>query len=123
MTEQTTMAVRRSVTVDAPPERAFDVFTYGFSTWWPLETHHIGAAKAAEGIMEPRAGGRWYERDADGNECNWGYVTAFEPPHRHGRLLGHRSSFSTASLKAVNAWFQKVSRYARIASIPAGWSW
>jgi uncharacterized protein YndB with AHSA1/START domain len=82
MTEQTTVAVRRSVTVDAPPERAFDVFTYGFSTWWPLETHHIGAAKAAEGVMEPRAGGRWYERDADGNECDWGYVTAFEPPHR-----------------------------------------
>jgi uncharacterized protein YndB with AHSA1/START domain len=82
MTEQTTTAIRRSVTVQAPRERAFDVFTYGFSTWWPLESHHIGAAVAAEGIMEPRAGGRWFERDADGNECDWGSVLAFEPPHR-----------------------------------------
>ena len=81
MTE-TTVAVRRSVTVNASPERAFDVFTAGFSTWWPLESHHIGAAVAAEGIMEPRAGGRWFERDADGNECDWGYVIAFQPPHR-----------------------------------------
>jgi uncharacterized protein YndB with AHSA1/START domain len=78
----TTVAVRRSITVNASPERAFDVFTHGFSTWWPLETHHIGKAVAAEGILEPRAGGRWFERDADGNECDWGYVTAFEPPRR-----------------------------------------
>ena len=81
MTE-TTVAVRRSVTVNAPPERAFDVFTAGFSTWWPLESHHIGKTMATEVIIDPRAGGRWFERDADGKECNWGYVTEFEPPHR-----------------------------------------
>jgi uncharacterized protein YndB with AHSA1/START domain len=81
MTE-TTVAVRRSVTVHASPERAFEVFTDGFSSWWPLETHHIGAGVAAEGILEPHAGGRWYERDHEGNECDWGSVLAFERPHR-----------------------------------------
>ena len=81
MTE-TTVAARRSITVDATPERAFDVFTAGFSTWWPLESHHIGATMATEAIIEPHAGGRWFERDADGKECNWGYVTEFEPPNR-----------------------------------------
>jgi uncharacterized protein YndB with AHSA1/START domain len=81
MTE-TTVAVRRSVTVNASQERAFDVFTAGFSTWWPLESHHIGKTMATEAIIEPRAGGRWYERDADGNDCNWGFVTAFDPPSR-----------------------------------------
>jgi uncharacterized protein YndB with AHSA1/START domain len=79
---QTTVAVRRSVTVNATPQRAFDVFTAGFSTWWPLESHHIGATMATEAVIEPRAGGRWFERDADGNECDWGFVTEFEPPHR-----------------------------------------
>ena len=81
MTE-TTVAARRSVTVNATAERAFDVFTAGFSTWWPLESHHIGKTMATEAIIEPRAGGRWFERDADGNECNWGFVTEYEPPSR-----------------------------------------
>jgi uncharacterized protein YndB with AHSA1/START domain len=81
MTETTT-AVRRSVAVRATPERAFEVFTEGFSTWWPLESHHIGANMAVEAIIEPHAGGRWFERDAEGNECEWGYVTEWDPPHR-----------------------------------------
>jgi uncharacterized protein YndB with AHSA1/START domain len=73
MTEQATpMSVRRSVTVQASPERAFEVFTAGFSSWWPLETHHIGAADAVEAVIEPRSG----------SECDWGFVTAWEPPHR-----------------------------------------
>jgi uncharacterized protein YndB with AHSA1/START domain len=81
MTE-TTVAVRRSITVNASQERAFEVFTAGFSTWWPLESHHIGKTMATEAIIEPRAGGRWFERDADGNECNWGFVNEFDPPSR-----------------------------------------
>jgi uncharacterized protein YndB with AHSA1/START domain len=80
--QATTTAVRRSLTVQAPPERAFDVFTAGFSSWWPLESHHIGEAMAVEAVIEPHAGGRWFERDADGNECEWGFVTEWEPPSR-----------------------------------------
>jgi uncharacterized protein YndB with AHSA1/START domain len=81
MTE-TTVAARRSITVNATPERAFEVFTAGFSTWWPLESHHIAKNMAVAAIMEPHAGGRWFERDAEGNECNWGFVTEYEPPSR-----------------------------------------
>jgi uncharacterized protein YndB with AHSA1/START domain len=82
MTEATLSAVKRSVTVNAPPERAFEVFTAGFSTWWPIESHHVGERPAVEVVIEPRAGGRWFERDAEGTETPWGYVSGWEPPER-----------------------------------------
>jgi uncharacterized protein YndB with AHSA1/START domain len=79
MTEQT--SVTRTVTVKASQDRAFKVFTDGFTTWWPA-SHHIGKAEMAEAVLEPREGGRWYERGVDGSECDWGVVRAYEPPNR-----------------------------------------
>jgi uncharacterized protein YndB with AHSA1/START domain/DNA-binding HxlR family transcriptional regulator len=83
MTERTTeLVVRKSITVEAAQERAFAIFTGGLATWWPLDTHHIGRQKPQTAVLEPRPGGRWYERAADGTECNWGHVLAWEPPSR-----------------------------------------
>ena len=80
---QTTIApVRQSVTVPISADRAFTLFTEGFNTWWI--GHHIGKAELAEAVIEPRAGGRWFERGVDGSECDWGKVLVFEPP---GRLV------------------------------------
>lgn len=75
-------AITKSITVAAPQEIAFRVFTEGIARWWPLETHKIGATKAVNAVVEPRQGGRWYEIGADGSECNWGKVLAWEPPSR-----------------------------------------
>jgi hypothetical protein len=78
---QTTIApVRYSVTVPIPAAQAFTLFTEGFNTWWI--GHHIGQADLAEAVLEPREGGRWYERDVDGGECDWGTVLRFQPPER-----------------------------------------
>ena len=82
MTTSTTEPVRVAVRVNASPERAFEAFAVEFSAWWPLATHHIAEAEAAEAVIEPRAGGRWYERGTDGSECDWGRVLAYEPPTR-----------------------------------------
>ena len=80
--EATVDVVRKSITVDVPQERAFEVFTSGMSRWWPLGTHHIGEVEPNYAVVEPRAGGRWFERAADGSECEWGRVLAWEPPGR-----------------------------------------
>ena len=83
MTEQAmTEAVRHSVTVPLPPERAFELFVDEFSAWWPKDSHHVGEHPLVEAIIEPRAGGRWYERDDSGAECEWGRVLVVERPRR-----------------------------------------
>jgi uncharacterized protein YndB with AHSA1/START domain len=78
----TTIAVQRTLTVAAPPERAFTVFTERLGTWWPLQPYSIGEEPAVDAVVEPREGGRWYERAASGAECTWGHVRVWDPPGR-----------------------------------------
>ena len=73
--------VRKTVTVRASAERAFRVFTEGFDTWWP-RSHHIGKSPMTRAIVQPWAGGRCYCEQVDGTECDWGTVTAWQPPSR-----------------------------------------
>jgi uncharacterized protein YndB with AHSA1/START domain len=75
--------VRKQLTVEASPQRAFEVFTAGFGGWWP-PSHHISAAAYKTAVIEPRVGGRWYEVGQDGSECDWGDVLVWDPP---GRLV------------------------------------
>jgi uncharacterized protein YndB with AHSA1/START domain len=70
-----------SVTIAVPIDQAYSVFTGSINAWWPHQ-YHIGAAEVAEVVLEPREGGRWYERGVDGSECDWGRVLTWEPPHR-----------------------------------------
>jgi uncharacterized protein YndB with AHSA1/START domain len=81
MSPTTATPVRKAITVQAPVERAFQVFTEGFDTWWP-RSHHIGQSPLAEEVLELKVGGRCYGRSVDGSECDWGSVLVLEPPHR-----------------------------------------
>lgn len=74
----TVAPVVKSIHVNAPPLRAFEIFTAGMGRWWP-KAHHIGACDFADIIVEPRAGGRFFERGEDGSECEWGRVIVFQP--------------------------------------------
>jgi uncharacterized protein YndB with AHSA1/START domain len=75
----------KQVQVKAAPARAFDLFATRMGEWW-TKGQTLGAKPHAAIIIEPQAGGRWFERDADGVETNWGKVLAWEPPER--LLLG-----------------------------------
>ena len=81
MTQATAAVVRRQIVVEAPVEKAFDVFTARFGDFKPPE-HNLLGAPIAETVFEPRVGGHIYDRGTDGSECHWARVLVYEPPHR-----------------------------------------
>ena len=73
-------APRVSVTVPAPPADAFRIYTERQIEWQPSE--HLTLREPESIVMEPRVGGRFYERGADGTEVVRGTITEWEPPGR-----------------------------------------
>jgi uncharacterized protein YndB with AHSA1/START domain len=71
----------RSVVVQVEPARAFALFTSRIQDWWPRDKT-IGRGPPVAVVIEPQADGRWFERDAEGHETQWGKVLAWEPPRR-----------------------------------------
>lgn len=76
-----TTSVQTSIVVEAPIERAFSVFTEGIGSWFPSE-YNLLDTEIVERVFEPRVGGQVYDRGADGSECHWARVLAYEPPVR-----------------------------------------
>lgn len=75
-------AIRKTVEVNAPIERAFDVFASRMGAWWHKEHSIAKGTTQVDVVIEPRAGGRWYEKGADGSEHQWGRVIEYDPPRR-----------------------------------------
>jgi uncharacterized protein YndB with AHSA1/START domain len=86
-------SVSKTVIVNTPIEHAFEVFTERFDAWWP-RSHKIGKADLQTAVLEPREGGRWYERGVDGSECEWGRVLAYAPPSRIALSWHLQSNFT-----------------------------
>jgi uncharacterized protein YndB with AHSA1/START domain len=74
--------VRKQLKVSLPVEKAFELFTAGIGTWWPLATHSVGEEQAETCFFEGWAGGRIVEVLKDGSQSEWGRVIAWEPFHR-----------------------------------------
>ena len=77
----TSPLVSRSTTVAVEQERAFDLFVGRLGDFKPPE-HNLLATPIAETVFEPWVGGSILDRSADGSECRWGRVLAFDRPHR-----------------------------------------
>lgn len=73
--------VRHQIVVNTPVERAFATFVERFADFKPPE-HNLLGAEITETCFEPRVGGHIYDRAADGSECRWARVLAYEPPDR-----------------------------------------
>ena len=66
-----------------PVGAAFGVFAEETARWWPLLTHSVFGEEAQTCLLEPYAGGRFFEVHADGQQkSEWGRVLAWEPPRR-----------------------------------------
>jgi DNA-binding transcriptional ArsR family regulator/uncharacterized protein YndB with AHSA1/START domain len=79
--------VVKTRTLPLSVERAFALFTEGMETWWPLGSHSITADEGGDVVgvtlrFEGKVGGRVVEVAADGTECAWADVMAWQPPHR-----------------------------------------
>lgn len=74
--------VRHEVRVKLAPAAAFEFFVGRFDAWWPRDKSANPGTTLVEAVLEPRVGGRWYEKGADGSSCDWGRVLAYEPGKR-----------------------------------------
>jgi uncharacterized protein YndB with AHSA1/START domain len=81
MTTITAAPVRKDVLVTCSPDRAFQVFAAEMGRWW-LKSHSLALSGQAKVVVEPLAGGAWYELGNEGERCDWGHVLAWEPPAR-----------------------------------------
>jgi uncharacterized protein YndB with AHSA1/START domain len=73
--------IRRTLRVRAPLDRAFRTFVGGMGGWW-LKSHSLLKSPQRDVVIEPNAGGRWYEIGEDGSEQTWGKVLAWDAPER-----------------------------------------
>jgi uncharacterized protein YndB with AHSA1/START domain len=69
-----------SVTVDAPIERAFKVFTEDMGSWWDPDHHLVEGFEWMEVQLE--VGGRIIDHGKDGATCSWARVLEYDPPGR-----------------------------------------
>lgn len=75
--------LRLSYEIDCSPEHAFEVWTARVSAWWPKD-HSASGDPGTRVVLEPREGGRIFERTSDGTEIDWGQITLWSPPGRLG---------------------------------------
>lgn len=80
-TTEALAAIRKTLTVDASLETAFETFTERMGSWWPAGSHRI-FEDGSSVVFEARVGGRVYERSPDGQEGDWADVLVWEPPNR-----------------------------------------
>ncbi|HZS22135.1 MAG TPA: SRPBCC domain-containing protein [Mycobacterium sp.] len=119
MTAESTkeVEVHRSVSVPLSPERAFDLFTARMTEFWPKE-HSIGSSAIAQVVIEPRVGGRWYERGVDGTECDWGRVGQWQPPNKVVLLWqigGDQAGTMYAVFDSPEGWAGTLTRFTEAA--------
>jgi hypothetical protein len=111
--------LRLDYEIDCPAAHAFAVWTTRLSTWWP-RSHSTSGHPATVPVLEPRRGGRIYERTPDGTEIDWGEITLWDPPHRFAYLWhigGDRAQATDVELTFLDLDGERT----RLEIVHAGW--
>jgi hypothetical protein len=98
---------------------AFDVWTARTSMWWPADHTVSGEPKLAVTI-EPRVGGRIFERTAAGDEHDWGEVTVWEPPRRLG-YVWHIGQARASATDVLITFEPTAGDQCRVSIVHSGW--
>lgn len=104
-------------TVNAPVRHAFETWVGSQHIWWP-KSHTISGDPHAI-VVEPRVGGRIYERAADGAEHEWGEVLEWTPPTRL-QFLWHLF-FSRDEATVVDVTFDEIDERTSVRLVQTGW--
>jgi hypothetical protein len=99
-------------------QHAFTTWTERFGLWWP-PGHTTSGDPGARVHLEPRLGGRIYERTPDGREVDWGEVTTWDPPQTLGYLWHIRRPRSAATDVLVQ--FEDTADGSRVLIEHSGW--
>jgi uncharacterized protein YndB with AHSA1/START domain len=78
----TTARLRKTAKVNVAPAAAFQLFTAGMGSWWPLDTHSVALDRATSVDCEPHVGGQIIETMRDGDRAVWGTFLVWEPATR-----------------------------------------
>ena len=82
--------IRLEFEVACAQDHAFEIWTAGIDRWWPAD-HTVTGSDDLLVVLEPRPGGRIFERTPGGVEHDWGEVTVttrVEIEHRGWEALG-----------------------------------
>jgi hypothetical protein len=99
-------------------EHAFRVWTTKLTQWWPAG-HTVTGSANVDIVLEPRVGGRIFERAPDGAEHDWGEITVWDPPARFGYLWHLRQDRADAT--QVTIVFLDRDDHTRIEIEHSGW--
>jgi len=88
--------LRITLDLSCSPRHAFELWTTRTSMWWP-PSHTVSGRADVTIVIEPRVGGRIYERTPNGDEHDWGQVTDWDPPTRITYLWHLRQDRADAS--------------------------
>ena len=100
-------------------EQAFRTWTERFATWWPRG--HTVSGDPDEIVLEPRLGGRIYERTRDGAEIDWGMLTAWDPPRALSYIYGTFAATGVMPLTSRSAFHGLDERRCRLEIVHTWW--